>query len=44
MIGLVSVLTFRETAGRSLRGNVIPGSDDKQRIEQGETLVGAGRR
>lgn len=44
VIGLVSVLTFRETAGRSLRGNVIPGSDDKQRIEQGETLVGAGRR
>lgn len=44
VIGLVSVLTFRETAGRSLRGNVIPGSDDKERIEQGETLVGAGRR
>jgi len=44
VIGLVSVLTFRETAGRSLRGNVIPGSDDRLRIEQGETLVGAGRR
>ncbi|MFL4477455.1 MFS transporter [Paeniglutamicibacter sp. ORCA_105] len=43
VIGLISVLTFKETAGRSLRGNVIPGSDDKQRRELGERLVGAGR-
>ncbi|WP_313810752.1 MFS transporter [Glutamicibacter sp.] len=40
IIGLVSVLTFRETAGRSLRGNVIPGSDDQLRLERGETLIG----
>ncbi|WP_411730798.1 MFS transporter [Paeniglutamicibacter sp.] len=44
VIGLISVLTFKETAGRSLRGNVIPGSDDKQRLEIGESLVGVGRR
>lgn len=43
VIGLISVLTFKETAGRSLRGNVIPGSDDKQRRELGESLVGVGR-
>ncbi|GAA3327403.1 MFS transporter [Paeniglutamicibacter sulfureus] len=43
VIGLISVLTFKETAGRSLRGNVIPGSDDQQRRKLGERLVGAGR-
>ncbi|MGO2750122.1 MAG: MFS transporter [Pseudoclavibacter sp.] len=40
LIGLISVLTFKETAGRSLRGNVIPGSDDSERIAAGEHLVG----
>ncbi|MFD0994583.1 hypothetical protein HNR16_000178 [Pseudoclavibacter chungangensis] len=40
VLGLVSVLTFKETAGRSLRGNVIPGSDDHLRIANGETLIG----
>lgn len=40
LIGLVSVLTFNETAGRSLRGNVVPGSDDALRIAQGEQLIG----
>lgn len=40
VIGLISVLTFKETAGRSLRGNVIPGSDDHLRIARGEELVG----
>jgi MFS transporter, MHS family, proline/betaine transporter len=44
VIGLVSVLTFRETAGRSLRGNVIPGSDDDIRRAAGQTFVGAGRK
>src|SRR5699024_1484396 len=44
LIGFLSVLTFKETAGRSLRGNNVPGSDDAQRIAQGETLVGARRR
>ncbi|MDH6195518.1 MHS family proline/betaine transporter-like MFS transporter [Mycobacterium frederiksbergense] len=39
-IGLISVLTFRETAGRSLRGNVIPGTDDSLRRAAGETLIG----
>lgn len=42
-IGLISVLTFRETAGRSLRGNVVPGSDDDERIARGETLIGRRR-
>lgn len=41
LIGLIAVLTFNETAGRSLRGNVIPGSDDDLRIAQGEHLIGA---
>ena len=40
IIGLLSVLSFRETAGRSLRGNIIPGEDDAQRVADGETLVG----
>jgi MFS transporter, MHS family, proline/betaine transporter len=40
VIGLISVLTFKETAGRSLRGNVIPGSDDTLRIARGERCVG----
>jgi MHS family proline/betaine transporter-like MFS transporter len=40
LIGLISVLTFNETAGRSLRGNVIPGSDDEKRVARGEKLVG----
>ena len=40
VIGLVAVLTFKETAGRSLRGNVIPGSDDDLRVAAGETLIG----
>lgn len=41
LIGLISVLTFRETAGRSLRGNIIPGTDDGRRLAAGETLIGA---
>ncbi len=41
LIGFISVLTFRETAGRSLRGNVVPGSDDALRLAQGEKLIGA---
>lgn len=40
IIGLVSVLTFQETAGRSLRGNVIPGSDDQLRLDRGQSLIG----
>lgn len=40
VIGLISVLTFKETAGRSLRGNVVPGSDDELRVANGEKLVG----
>ncbi|MCT1366880.1 MFS transporter [Kocuria sp. HSID16901] len=40
VIGLISVLTFRETAGRSLRGNVVPGSDDDLRLARGEELIG----
>ncbi|MGO3249905.1 MAG: MFS transporter, partial [Agrococcus casei] len=39
-IGLVAVLTFNETAGRSLRGNVVPGDDDQDRLAVGEELVG----
>lgn len=41
VIGLIAVLTFKETAGRSLRGNIIPGSDDSLRVERGERLVGS---
>ncbi|HCS59794.1 MAG TPA: MFS transporter [Microbacterium sp.] len=40
VIGLIAVLTFKETAGRSLRGNVVPGSDDALRVAQGEKLIG----
>lgn len=40
IIGLVAVLTFNETAGRSLRGDVVPGDDDQDRIALGEELVG----
>lgn len=40
VIGVLTVLTFHETAGRSLRGNVIPGSDDHLRVAAGEQLVG----
>lgn len=39
-IGLVAVLTFNETAGRSLRGDVVPGDDDEDRLAVGEELVG----
>ncbi|HEY6800185.1 MAG TPA: MFS transporter [Agromyces sp.] len=40
IIGLVAVLTFNETAGRSLRGDVVPGDDDQKRLELGEELIG----
>lgn len=43
LIGLISVLTFKETAGRSLRGNIVPGTDDATRLAKGEMLVGTGR-
>ena len=39
-IALVAVLTFNETAGRSLRGDVVPGDDDQDRLAIGEELVG----
>ncbi|MDV3123996.1 MFS transporter [Mycobacterium sp. 21AC1] len=39
-IGFAAVLFFDETAGRSLRGTQIPGSDDETRIAAGETLIG----
>ncbi|WP_443095694.1 MFS transporter [Rothia koreensis] len=41
VVGLIAVLTFRETAGRSLRGNVVPGADDDLRMARGEELIGA---
>ncbi|MFK0003053.1 MFS transporter [Paenarthrobacter sp. NPDC090520] len=40
LIGLIAVLTFNETAGRSLRGTHIPGTDDEARIAAGEQLIG----
>ncbi|CAG7845669.1 Proline/betaine transporter [Pseudoclavibacter triregionum] len=40
VIGLIAVLFFRETAGRSLRGTLIPGEDDELRLAAGEELVG----
>lgn len=39
-IGLVAVLTFNETAGRSLRGDGVPGDDDHLRVKTGEILIG----
>lgn len=39
LIGLVAVFTFYETTGRSLRGTIIPGEDDEDRIAAGETLI-----
>lgn len=44
LVGFLSILTFNETAGRSLRGNVLPGSDDALRRAQGEHLIGGKRR
>lgn len=40
IIGLVAILTFNETAGRSLRGDIVPGNDDVDRIAIGEELIG----
>ncbi|MFW6600388.1 MFS transporter [Propionibacteriaceae bacterium Y2011] len=40
IIGLIAVFTFNETAGRSLRGDVVPGDDDAERVAEGEELVG----
>ena len=39
IIGLIAVLTFNETAGRSLRGDIVPGSDDAQRLATGQILI-----
>lgn len=39
-IALVAVLTFNETAGRSLRGDVVPGDDDQDRLAVGQELIG----
>ena len=38
-IALVSVLTFNETAGRSLRGDIVPGDDDAERLATGAILI-----
>ncbi|MGO1434523.1 MAG: MFS transporter [Canibacter sp.] len=38
-IALIAVLTFNETAGRSLRGDVVPGDDDAQRLATGAILI-----
>ena len=40
IIGLIAIWTFNETAGRSLRGDVVPGDDDVDRIAIGEELIG----
>ncbi len=40
IIGLIAIWTFNETAGRSLRGDVVPGEDDVDRIAIGEELIG----
>ena len=39
LIGLVAVFTFYETAGRSLRGTILPGEDDPVRVAAGEKLI-----
>ncbi|HET8868237.1 MAG TPA: MFS transporter [Agrococcus sp.] len=40
IIGLIAILTFNETAGRSLRGDIVPGDDDLDRVAIGEDLIG----
>ncbi|SDS07634.1 MFS transporter [Agrococcus carbonis] len=40
IIGLIAIWTFNETAGRSLRGDVVPGDDDLDRVAIGEELIG----
>ena len=40
LIGLAAVLFFNETAGRSLRGTHVPGTDDEARLAAGESLIG----
>lgn len=40
VVGLLAILTFNETAGRSLRGDRVPGDDDQDRLAIGEELIG----
>jgi MFS transporter, MHS family, proline/betaine transporter len=40
IVGLLAILTFNETAGRSLRGDGVPGDDDQDRLAIGEELIG----
>ncbi len=40
VVGLAAIWTFNETAGRSLRGNVVPGDDDLDRVAIGQELIG----
>ncbi len=40
IVGLLAILTFNETAGRSLRGDRVPGDDDQERLAIGEELIG----
>ncbi|WP_072314718.1 MFS transporter [Agrococcus sp. Marseille-P2731] len=40
IIGLIAIWTFNETAGRSLRGDVVPGDDDVDRLAIGQDLIG----
>lgn len=40
IVGLLAILTFNETAGRSLRGDRVPGDDDQDRLAIGEELIG----
>lgn len=40
IVGLLAILTFNETAGRSLRGDGVPGDDDQDRLAIGEDLIG----
>ena len=40
IVGLLAILTFNETAGRSLRGDIVPGDDDQDRLAIGQELIG----
>ena len=40
IIGLIAILTFNETAGRSLRGDIVPGDDDQDRLAICQELIG----
>ncbi len=41
VVGPISILTLKETAGCSLKGDVVPSTEGNARLERGEHLFGA---